>query len=56
MPFKFHYLLLFLIYPFIFYGQAEEVNPPDYIKTINFKGNTQESQLPILRLGEYLVL
>ena len=38
-------------------GQVEtEINPPDYIKTITFKGNTPESQLPILRLGETLVL
>ena len=33
-----------------------ELNPPDYIKTITFQGNTRESQLPILRLGENLVL
>ncbi|GGH35094.1 ApaG [Mangrovimonas yunxiaonensis] len=37
-------------------GQVQEVNPPDYIKTITFKGDTSESQLPILTLGEYLVL
>ncbi|MFC4723416.1 DUF5103 domain-containing protein [Geojedonia litorea] len=39
-----------------FFGQVSETNPPDYIKTITFKGNTPESQLPILRLGEPLVL
>ncbi len=38
------------------FGQVEEVSPPDYIKTINFKGNTPETQLPILKLGEYVVL
>ncbi|MBR9757493.1 MAG: DUF5103 domain-containing protein [Algicola sp.] len=37
-------------------GQVQEINPPDYIKTITFKGDTPESQLPILTLGEYLVL
>ena len=42
--------------PTLIYSQVEEVNPPDYIKTINFRGNTPETQLPILRLGEYLVL
>ncbi|MFB9056771.1 DUF5103 domain-containing protein [Mariniflexile ostreae] len=50
---------LFIIYaliPCLFFGQVNEVNPPDYIKTITFKGHTPESQLPILRLGEYLVL
>ena len=35
---------------------AEEVEPPYYIKTITFKGNTNESELPILRLGEPLQL
>ncbi|MDO6595284.1 DUF5103 domain-containing protein [Oceanihabitans sp. 2_MG-2023] len=35
---------------------AQEVAPPDYIKTITFKGNTDESQLPVLKLGEYLQL
>ncbi len=38
------------------FGQVDEVSPPDYIKTINFKGNTPETQLPILKLGEYVVL
>ena len=35
------------------YSQVEEVNPPDFIKTINFKGDTNESQLPVLKLGDY---
>ena len=38
------------------FGQVEEINPAENIKTITFKGDTPESQLPILRLGEYLVL
>ena len=33
-----------------------ETNPPDFIKTITFKGNTPESQLPVLRLGDPLIL
>src|SRR5690606_23473759 len=37
-------------------AQVAEVNPPDYIKTITFKGSTSQSQLPILRMGEPLVL
>lgn len=52
-------LILFLstfLIPNCFFGQVEEVNPPDYIKTIAFKGNTRESQLPVLRLGESVVL
>ncbi len=51
---------LFLIYltafPIFIFSQVTEVNPPDYIKTIAFRGDTRESQLPILRLGEYVVL
>ncbi|WP_406682972.1 DUF5103 domain-containing protein [Seonamhaeicola sp. MEBiC1930] len=49
----------FLILMFsIFYGysQLNEINPPNYIKTINFKGNTPETQLPVLRINENLVL
>lgn len=33
----------------------EEVNPPEHIKTINFRGPT-EDQFPIIRLGENLFL
>jgi len=33
-----------------------EVNPPEYIKTINFRGDTPESQLPIIKLGDKLTL
>lgn len=47
--------ILFLFTSFAF-SQVEEVNPPDYIKTITFKGDTPESQLPILSLGEYIIL
>lgn len=33
--------------------QVEEVNPPDYIKTITFRSRTSsQGQLPIIRLGE----
>ncbi len=49
-------LYCFCLIPTLIFSQVEEVNPPDYIKTINFRGNTPETQLPILRLGEYLVL
>lgn len=52
------YLLVFLLISTDFaFGQTEsEINPPDYIKTINFKGNTSESQLPVIRLGDPLTL
>ena len=33
-----------------------EVQPPDYIKTITFKSNTNQSQLPVLKLNEKLHL
>ena len=39
------------------FSQVEiEVNPPEYIKTISFRGDTPESQLPIIQLGNKLVL
>lgn len=48
--------VLFVFVSLFTFSQVKEINPPDYIKTITFKGNTPESQLPILRLGEYLIL
>ncbi|WP_034041313.1 DUF5103 domain-containing protein [Wocania ichthyoenteri] len=56
MPSKFKQTIVFLFFPLIILSQVKEVNPPDYIKTIAFKSNTKESQLPILKLGAYLVL
>lgn len=39
------------------YGQVEtETSPPDYIKSITIKGNTAESQLPIIQLGQGILL
>ena len=49
-------IILFVFIPVTSFSQEKEVNPPDYIKTINFKGNTSETQLPILKLGEFLSL
>jgi len=37
-------------------SQAEEVSAPDFIKTITFKSNTTQGQLPVLKLGEPLKL
>ena len=34
---------------------AEQIEP-DFIKTIQFAGDTKQSQLPIIRLGEELFL
>ncbi|MCH4553646.1 type IX secretion system plug protein [Aestuariibaculum lutulentum] len=51
-----HLFFYFFFFSFLSFAQVEEVTPPDYIKTINFKGNTPETQLPILKLGEYVVL
>ena len=53
---KFVSAFLIVLLPFSGTCQITEVNPPDYIKTIIFKGNTPETQLPILKLGEYIVL
>lgn len=56
MLLKFKLLILILLVSTSLFAQVSEVNPPDYIKTITFKGNTAESQLPVLRLGEHLIL
>ncbi|NND51004.1 MAG: DUF5103 domain-containing protein [Flavobacteriaceae bacterium] len=47
-------LMLSVIFTF---AQVEsEAVEPDYIKTITFKSNTNESQLPILKLNERLIV
>lgn len=50
------YTIILFLFSLLGFSQIEEINPPDYIKTINFKGNTPETQLPILKLGEYVIL
>lgn len=49
-------LLLLLLLPTILLSQVKEVSAPDFIKTITFKSNTTQGQLPVLRLGEPLIL
>uniref|UniRef100_UPI0040498F36 type IX secretion system plug protein n=1 Tax=Gelidibacter sp. TaxID=2018083 RepID=UPI0040498F36 len=56
MILKFKISLLTLLISSGLMAQVTEVNPPEYIKTITFKGSTAQSQLPILRLGEPLIL
>lgn len=51
------FFLFCLAFPLFSIAQvAEELNPPDFIKTITFKSNTTQGQLPILKLGEPLLL
>ncbi|MCB0461589.1 MAG: DUF5103 domain-containing protein [Flavobacteriaceae bacterium] len=52
----FSLFITFFWFQFMASQVAEEVEPPYYIKTITFKSNTNESELPILRLGERLQL
>ncbi|MCD2260323.1 type IX secretion system plug protein domain-containing protein [Psychroserpens luteolus] len=48
-----YYFLLALLFTGQGFSQVEEVNPPEYIKTITFKSRTSsQGQLPIIRLGE----
>ncbi|OMP31739.1 type IX secretion system plug protein domain-containing protein [Mangrovimonas sp. DI 80] len=56
MTSKFNLIALIFLSPLLIFSQVSEVAPPDFIKTITFKGDTQESQLPILALGQPLVL
>jgi len=53
---NFYNLIFFLVLPISLIAQAEEVSPPYFIKTITFKSNTTQGQLPVLKLGEPLVL
>lgn len=44
--------LFFLTIPALLLCQVQETPPPKYIKTIEFRGNTPQAQLPIIKLGE----
>ena len=57
MSFKFLLIWLCLITSGFIYGQEDEVNPPDYIKSITFKSNTSDlGELPIIKLGDTFYL
>ncbi|CDF78203.1 conserved hypothetical protein containing C-terminal carbohydrate-binding-like fold [Formosa agariphila KMM 3901] len=57
MTFKLHlFLPLFLCYCLGYAQIQHETSPPDYIKTITFKGDTNLSVLPIINLGDVLQL
>ncbi|WP_426431291.1 DUF5103 domain-containing protein [Winogradskyella sp. HB-48] len=51
-----YYTLFFFILQLTSFAQVGEVSPPDFIKTITFKSNTTQGQLPVLKLGEPLIL
>ncbi|RFN59833.1 type IX secretion system plug protein [Marixanthomonas ophiurae] len=48
--------LLLLGTPSLLFSQLAEIPAPNYIKTIQFKGTSAQSELPIIRLGERLQL
>tara|TARA_R100001369_G_scaffold86446_1_gene120963 strand:+ start:431 stop:1684 length:1254 start_codon:yes stop_codon:yes gene_type:complete len=48
--------LLLLFTPSLLFAQLSEIPAPNYIKTIQFKGATAQSELPMIRLGERLQL
>ena len=56
MPVNIKYFVISFLFFSTGFSQVEEIIPPDYIKTIYFNGGTSESQLPIIPLGESLVL
>tara|TARA_B100000795_G_scaffold156063_1_gene117075 strand:- start:6190 stop:7446 length:1257 start_codon:yes stop_codon:yes gene_type:complete len=49
-------LFLFLSYISIGISQVEEIVEPEYIRTIQFKGTSSQSKLPIIELGQSLQL
>jgi len=54
---RFYTILVVFLTTTLTFSQAEfEVSPPDYIKTIIFKSNTDQSELPVLKLNERLEL
>lgn len=57
MNLRIYFLLLLIISSFTIQSQVEEVNPPDYIKSITFKSTSSDlGELPILKLGETFYL
>lgn len=50
------FFLFFFSISTVLLAQVDEVSPPAFIKTITFKSNTTQGQLPVLKLGEPLVL
>ncbi len=58
LPFmkKYFFLAFFTFTTFAIFGQANEKIEPDFIKTIQFRGNTEFSELPIIQLGQQLQL
>ena len=52
-----HFIIIsFLFVVFKGVSQVHELDPPEEIKTITFKSNTNQSELPILELNERLYL
>lgn len=57
MTFKYFFSILVYLVPVLLFAQVEEVNPPDYIKSITFKSTSSAlGELPILKLGETFYL
>ena len=57
MTFKYFFSILVYLIPVLLFAQVEEVNPPDYIKSITFKSTSSAlGELPILKLGETFYL
>ena len=56
MTLNFKYFYFFFLFPITLFSQVEEIAPPDFIKTIVFTGETPESQLPILKFGDPIIL
>jgi hypothetical protein len=52
MNLKMTFKICLALLPVLGFSQAQEIAPPDFIKTITFKGSTSQAELPILRLGE----
>ena len=53
----FFLLSIFFLSTQLVSAQVEEVNPPDYIKSITFKSRTsQQGEIPIIKLGEAFYL
>ena len=50
------FTILLVVLSWTAFSQVEELSPPEYISTVQFRGQSNQGQLPIIRLGDQLRL
>jgi len=50
------FFVILLVFSNALFAQIKELTPPQHIQTVTFIGNTQQAQIPIVKIGERLQL